>query len=101
MLAIGGWNHGATSFTDLAASGVSMQHFAQETTLFSRQFVFDCRDIDWKYSVSAERGGANSDKECFPILLRIIWSAFDEEAAKSGRPCLLLLAIVSAGATII
>ena len=49
LLAIGGWNHGAKPFTDLVASGVAMQRFAQETTSFLRRFGFDGLDIDWEY----------------------------------------------------
>ena len=50
---------------------------------------------------SAERGGADSDKERFPILLRIIRRAFDDEASKSGNSRLMLAAAVGAGATVI
>ncbi|CAG0902228.1 unnamed protein product [Darwinula stevensoni] len=88
LLAVGGWNEGSTSFSQMSADAGRRATFVASCVDLLKQYGFDGLDMDWEYP--ANRGGSAADKGNFVQLLRDLKAAF--------RPYgFLLTAAVSAG----
>ncbi|KAJ4447151.1 hypothetical protein ANN_09152 [Periplaneta americana] len=88
MVAIGGWNAGSYSFSQVVNSDSMRAKFVDSIVSFVKQWGFDGFDLDWEYPTL--RGGAPEDKEGFAKLLRELRPKMDENGY-------ILSAAVSAG----
>lgn len=95
LLAVGGWNMGSKPFTQMVKTPESRAEFTKSTIQFLRERNFDGLDLDWEYP--ANRGSPKEDKDRFTKLVIQLRSAFNQEAAMTGKPPLLLTAAVAAG----
>uniref|UniRef100_K1RC35 Chitotriosidase-1 n=1 Tax=Magallana gigas TaxID=29159 RepID=K1RC35_MAGGI len=95
LLAVGGWNMGSKPFTQMVKTPESRAEFTKSTIKFLRERNFDGLDLDWEYP--ANRGSPKEDKDRFTKLVIQLRSAFNQEAAMTGKPPLLLTAAVAAG----
>ena len=75
MIAIGGWNEGSTTFSQVSGDPVTRARFVQNVVNFLKQYNFDGLDVDWEYP--NQRGGQPSDKENYVALLRELRQAFN------------------------
>ncbi|XP_060083629.1 uncharacterized protein LOC132562873 [Ylistrum balloti] len=94
MLAVGGYNHGVSTFSSMVSSLSNIEEFATNVILFLRQRGFDGLDLDWEYP--AHRGSPAGDREKFTQLTMVLRQEFDKEGSSTSRPALLLSAAVSA-----
>ncbi|XP_062559638.1 acidic mammalian chitinase-like [Armigeres subalbatus] len=74
MLAIGGWNEGSTSYSNMAASSSSRKTFIDSVVNFLQTNGFDGFDIDWEYPT--QRGGSAQDRTNFVTLLSELRTRF-------------------------
>ncbi|CAG0892416.1 unnamed protein product [Darwinula stevensoni] len=63
LLAVGGWNEGSTTFSQMAADPTKRATFVRSCVDLLRIYGFDGLDMDWEYP--ANRGGNSADKVCF------------------------------------
>ena len=47
LLALGGWNHGSRTFSDMVHSQTKRTKFTTTTITFLRKYQFDGLDLDW------------------------------------------------------
>lgn len=92
ILAIGGWNEGSISYSNMAADPAKRAVFIQSSVDLLLKYNFDGLDIDWEYP--ANRGGSPADKENYVKLITEMKAAF----APHG---LMLSAATSVGTSII
>jgi chitinase len=94
LLSVGGWAHNdapnAWRFTTMAATAKYRHEFIESALALLREYDFDGLDIDWEYPVSGERGGYAADRQNYVTLLAEFQAAMAGEAARSGKPELLL-----------
>jgi len=91
LLAIGGWNEGSTSYSNMALTVERRTTFIQSAVDLLLKHGFDGLDMDWEYPGGRDDSeGRPEDKENFAALLREIREKFDEHS-------LMLTAAVSAG----
>jgi chitinase len=70
LMAIGGWNEGSIKYSQMAATQVGRDFFADSVVTFVKKYNFDGLDVDWEYPT--QRGGAPEDKENFSLLLETL-----------------------------
>jgi chitinase len=91
LLAIGGWNEGSTTYSDMALTKESRATFIQSAVKLLLKHEFDGLDMDWEYPGGrSDSEGRPEDKENFASLLVEMREEFD----KSN---LMITAAVSAG----
>nr|AQZ26771.1 chitinase 3 [Tigriopus japonicus] len=92
LLAIGGWNEGASKYSEMAKTPERRQAFIQSCVQMLLDHNFDGLDMDWEYPGGREDspGDPVVDKDNFSALIREMRAAFDEHN-------LMITAAVSAG----
>lgn len=95
LLSVGGWNMGSEPFMAMVATYATRKTFIDDAIIYLRRRNFDGLDIDWEYP--ANRGSPPEDKPRYTALIREVRIAFEEEAARTGKPRLLIAAAVAAG----
>lgn len=88
MVAIGGWNAGSSTFSQVVNNDGLRAKFVDNIVNFVKQYGFDGFDLDWEYPT--QRGGAETDKAAFAKLLSELRPKFDANG-------FILSAAVSAG----
>ena len=73
-VAIGGWNEGSKSYSEMAKNPMKRRKFARSAMQFVMKYQFDGLDLDWEYP--AKRGGIPEDKENFIYMLADLHSIF-------------------------
>ncbi|XP_059612894.1 chitinase-3-like protein 1 isoform X2 [Phlebotomus argentipes] len=69
IAAVGGWNEGSTTFSQVANSEAKRKRFAKSAVEFLEKFHFDGLDMDWEYP--GQRGGnPSTDKKAFTLFLK-------------------------------
>ncbi|XP_055531989.1 chitinase-3-like protein 1 [Wyeomyia smithii] len=91
LVAVGGWNVGSETFSDVAQNAVLRARFAQDAAEFCVRHEFDGLDVDWEYPAQRD-GDPMVDRDNFVHLL----SDLRQELSKRG---LLLTAAVAAAET--
>ncbi len=91
ILAIGGWNEGATKYSEMAKTAERRATFIQSCLEMVQKHNFDGLDLDWEYPGGRlDSPGSPDDKENFAHLLREMRVVFDEHN-------LMMTAAVAAG----
>ena len=91
LLAIGGWNEGSTTYSDMALTKERRSTFIQSCIDLLLKHGFDGMDMDWEYPGGRDdSAGRPEDKANFASLLREMRTEFDKED-------LMMTAAVSAG----
>ncbi len=91
LLAIGGWNEGATKYSEMAMTYERRARFIDSCVEMINEHNFDGLDLDWEYPGGRlDSPGSPDDKENFPHLLREMRVVFDQHN-------LMITAAVSAG----
>ena len=94
FVAVGGWE-GSADFSDVAASDLLRQRFAESAVAFLRMHTFDGIDIDWEHPVVGGKNGnthRSADKQNFIRLLEALRNALDAAGREDGRRYLLTIA---------
>ncbi|XP_043526629.1 chitinase-3-like protein 1 [Frieseomelitta varia] len=76
LIAIGGWNEGSQTFSEVAANADIRAQFVQNVITFLKEYNFDGFDVDWEYP--NQRGGKPADKENFVILMKELREEFNK-----------------------
>ena len=77
MLAIGGWNEGGKTYSDMAKSSESRAKFIKSVVAFLEKHSFDGFDLDWEYPGASDRDGGWGDKDNFANLVVELSKAFE------------------------
>ncbi|KAI3379649.1 hypothetical protein SNEBB_009970 [Seison nebaliae] len=96
ILSIGGWNAKSTGFNAASKNDKNRRKFATQAIKFLRMWNWDGMDLDWEYPGDLQRGAAESSKNDFHQLLRIVRDEITKESMLSGREPLLISSAVSA-----
>ncbi|XP_058053821.1 probable chitinase 10 [Anopheles bellator] len=86
MVAIGGWNEGSLTYSNMANSDLLRAVFVESAATFLTRYGFDGLDVDWEYPTL--RGGSVDDRVGFVKLLKDLRARFDRDG--------LLLSIATA-----
>ncbi|GJM82552.1 hypothetical protein HMSSN139_50480 [Paenibacillus sp. HMSSN-139] len=87
IISVGGWTW-SNRFSDVAASQVTRETFANSAVDFLRKFNFDGIDLDWEYPVAGGLPGNSyrpEDKQNYTKLLREIRNKLDAAGAADGK----------------
>ncbi|XP_069678524.1 acidic mammalian chitinase-like [Periplaneta americana] len=76
LVAIGGWNEGSTTYSQVVNSASLRSAFVNNIVNFVKQYEFDGFDLDWEYP--CQRGGASTDKAAYILLLKELREKFDQ-----------------------
>ncbi|KAM5294630.1 LOW QUALITY PROTEIN: acidic mammalian chitinase-like [Glossophaga mutica] len=95
LLSAGGWNFGAQGFSNMVATAENLHTFIQSAIRVLRKYNLDGLDIDWEDP--GHCGSPEDTQQLFTVLLKEMYEAFEQEAAQSNKPRLLISAAVSAG----
>ncbi|XP_025093782.1 chitotriosidase-1-like [Pomacea canaliculata] len=93
LIAVGGWNLGVEKWDTIVSSEDNINTFATNAVQFLRTNNFDGVVIDWEYP--GDRGSPAADKQKYTQLLTALKAAFVKDAADTGKPRLLLTALIS------
>jgi len=96
MVAVGGWSFGVTKMTEMLKDADSRFRFVNDSVPFLRKFEFDGLDLDFEYpginNTEFSRFSPPEDKQKFTELVKALRGRFEEDAAATGTPRLLLSA---------
>lgn len=68
LLAIGGWNEGSETYSEMSAIPERRKTFVKSVVEFLRKYHFDGLDLDWEYPT--QRGGKAKDYDSFAALVK-------------------------------
>ncbi|XP_041379020.1 chitotriosidase-1-like, partial [Gigantopelta aegis] len=91
LLAVGGWNHTSSGFTDVVSTDTRIDAFCDNVITFLRTRNFDGLDIDWEFP--GQRGGNAGDKQRYTKLVARLRQKFNAETGNQNT--LILSASVS------
>lgn len=94
IISVGGWTW-SNRFSDVAASQVTRETFANSAVDFLRKFNFDGIDLDWEYPVAGGLPGNSyrpEDKQNYTKLLQEIRNKLNAAGAVDGKRYLLTIA---------
>merc|ERR1719197_807154 len=95
LLAIGGWNHGSTGFTDMVQTDSGINSFVRNSMKYIRDNGFDGIDLDWEYPAKCSVNcSPSSDADRFKKLCEVFRREINAEAAADK---MLLSAAVGIG----
>nr|AUM84820.1 chitinase-like protein 9 [Lutzomyia longipalpis] len=77
MVAMGGWNEGSTTYSNVANSPSLRAAMVSNVVAFCKRYGFDGFDLDWEYP--GLRGGASTDRAAFIELLKDLRTRFNSE----------------------
>lgn len=76
LLAVGGWTHGSSKFSDMARDNLLRDKFIKYSLRFLIYHSFDGLDLDWEYPANRDTQDRPDDKEYFTLLCRDLKQAF-------------------------
>ncbi|WP_440960695.1 glycosyl hydrolase family 18 protein [Paenibacillus nitricinens] len=94
MISVGGWTW-SNRFSDVAATAVTREVFANSAVDFIRKYKMDGVDLDWEYPVSGGLAGNSyrpEDKENYILLLQKIREKLNAAGQTDGKTYLLTIA---------
>nr|WP_235440476.1 glycosyl hydrolase family 18 protein [Paenibacillus sp. DMB20] len=94
IISVGGWSW-SNRFSDVAASQVTRETFANSAVDFLRKYNFDGVDLDWEYPVGGGLAGNSArpeDKQNYTLLLQEIRNKLDAAEKTDGKDYLLTIA---------
>ncbi|ANE46178.1 chitinase [Paenibacillus swuensis] len=94
IISVGGWTW-SNKFSDVAASAVTREVFANSAVDFLRKYQFDGVDLDWEYPVGGGLPGNSvrpADKQNYTLLLQKIREKLNAAEATDGKDYLLTIA---------
>ncbi|XP_069116469.1 chitotriosidase-1-like [Argopecten irradians] len=94
LLSVGGWTQASQRFSHMVSGPKRRRAFANSTISLLRANNFDGLDIAWLYPT--QRGGRDSDKKNFGVLLKLLRQTFKSEVLTGNMAELLLTAAVAA-----
>ncbi len=78
IIALGGWQEGSQTFSDMAKDPVKRNKFVKSAVAFLKEHDFDGLDVDWEFP--SKRGGDKRvDKASFIALLTQLKEAFEPQ----------------------
>lgn len=87
MISCGGWEMGATKFSDMALTQKGRTKFSDSVAKYVRDWGFDGIDIDWEFPVTAggDGGGRPEDKQNYNLFLKTLRETMDAAGKKDGK----------------
>ncbi|KAH8900846.1 hypothetical protein GQ53DRAFT_584267, partial [Thozetella sp. PMI_491] len=77
FISVGGWDAGATMFSNMVATAASRATFISSVLRFMDSYGFDGVDMDWEYPAAPDRGGVAADTANFALFLKEMKTAFN------------------------
>ena len=94
LIAIGGWNHGSTGFTDMVSSDAGINSFVRNSMQYVRENGFDGIDLDWEYPAKCSVNcSPEGDAARFRTLCERFRSEIDAENVSSANRLLITAAV--------
>ncbi|EFA06693.1 chitinase 8 precursor [Tribolium castaneum] len=92
LIAIGGWNEGSETYSQVAADAAKRATFIKSALNLVQKWGFDGFDLDWEYP--GQRGGAAADIQNYATLIKEFREVWDQHGL------LLTAAVAAAGPSV-